>query len=75
MTPFLFTLGGFLYVDVLLQMSHFADYSFVDLKRVVDANDKKRFLIQEEASTGRAQIRANQGHSIKVRCDWLRVYL
>lgn len=36
--------------------------SFVDLKEIVDLNDKKRFVFSSDFS----KIRANQGHSINV---------
>ena len=41
-------------------------YTEDDVKRVVNTNDKQRFLIVVDKSTGRLKVRANQGHSVEV---------
>ncbi|CAO3662545.1 unnamed protein product [Umbelopsis vinacea] len=40
------------------------DYTFEDVKYVVDTNDKQRFRMQQDQD-GFWWIRANQGHSLK----------
>ncbi|XP_063236861.1 tRNA 2'-phosphotransferase 1 isoform X2 [Bacillus rossius redtenbacheri] len=61
---------GFVDVSTLLQHRSFCGRFVVDdIKRVVAENDKQRFTLVEDASTGKLRIRANQGHSIKAVCS------
>lgn len=57
---------GFVFVDGLLKLRQFQQYSEDDIRRVVADNDKKRFALRDDPATNRLQIRANQGHTIKV---------
>lgn len=57
---------GFVFVDGLLKLRQFQRYSEDDIRRVVADNDKKRFTLRDDPATNRLQIRANQGHTIKV---------
>jgi 2'-phosphotransferase len=54
---------GFAEVDELLKNKQFENYTLEDIQRVVDTNDKKRFVL--ELDGGRLKIRACQGHSLK----------
>ncbi|PAA56265.1 hypothetical protein BOX15_Mlig027782g1, partial [Macrostomum lignano] len=63
---FKFADGGYLHLDEMLAHSEFADVNVDDIRRVIDANDKKRFELRSDPSTGRLQVRATQGHSMKV---------
>lgn len=58
--------GGFLWVDDILRRNEYQDFTFDNIKHVVDTNDKKRFSLVRDESTGRYKIRANQGHSLEV---------
>ncbi|XP_064621919.1 tRNA 2'-phosphotransferase 1-like [Lineus longissimus] len=60
--------GGFIYIDEILQKSWLSKdgYTIEDVQRVVEVNDKQRFMMQENKDTGRLVIRANQGHSFQV---------
>ena len=56
--------NGWASVEELLQNMQSSRYkiTFEELKDVVDTNDKKRFIFNEDFS----KIRASQGHSIKI---------
>lgn len=56
---------GYLPVKDILNLRQFNNYSLNDLTRVVENNDKKRFTSRTNAH-GMIEIRANQGHTIKV---------
>ncbi|TWW55694.1 tRNA 2'-phosphotransferase 1 [Takifugu flavidus] len=57
---------GFLFVDELLAHPQFRSYSLEDVERVVNTNDKQRFKLRSHPENGCLQVRASQGHSIKV---------
>jgi len=61
---------GYILLDDILALKEFKYYTSDDVKYVVESNDKKRFSLKEESSTGDGKeqlyIRANQGHSNKV---------
>ncbi|XP_013776797.1 tRNA 2'-phosphotransferase 1-like [Limulus polyphemus] len=67
--------GGFASVDKLLSFPQFSSITVEDVKRVVEYNDKKRFALRYHPETGELQIRANQGHSVKVDEEGLVVPL
>lgn len=52
-------------MDELLAHQMFKRYSFADVERVVNTNDKKRFLLTQSES-GSWFIKANQGHSLAI---------
>ncbi|XP_077997135.1 tRNA 2'-phosphotransferase 1-like [Glandiceps talaboti] len=58
--------GGFLYVDEILALQQFKNYSVDDVKRVVDNNTKKRFSLRDHPENSKLQICANQGHTLEV---------
>ncbi|XP_078315938.1 uncharacterized protein LOC111128435 isoform X2 [Crassostrea virginica] len=58
--------GGFLWVDDILGRNEYKAFTFDHIKHVVDTNDKKRFSLVKDESTGSYKIRANQGHSLEV---------
>jgi len=60
MTP-----DGYILVDDILAHRNARGRSVVDVRRVVDSNDKQRFSLSEKQ--GRLYIKANQGHSIEVQ--------
>lgn len=62
----IFYVEGFVFVDGLLKLRQFQRYSEDDIRRVVADNDKKRFTLRDDPATNRLQIRASQGHTIKV---------
>ncbi|XP_016431735.1 tRNA 2'-phosphotransferase 1 isoform X2 [Sinocyclocheilus rhinocerous] len=57
---------GFVFVEELLAHQQFRSFSLEDVERVVATNDKQRFKLCNHPEDGRLQIRANQGHSVKV---------
>lgn len=59
-------IDGFLFVEELLAHPQFHAYSLQDVERVVVTNDKQRFRLRPSPEDGRLQIKASQGHSIKV---------
>ncbi|XP_076368072.1 tRNA 2'-phosphotransferase [Tachypleus tridentatus] len=67
--------GGFVSVDKLLSFPQFSSVTVEDVKRVVEYNDKKRFTLRHHPETGELQIRANQGHSVKIGEEGLLVAL
>ena len=60
------TKEGFVDVEDVLAHPRFRGYLFKDVESVVRDNDKQRFALRKSLETGRWQIRANQGHTIKV---------
>lgn len=56
--------NGFVLVKDLLKISQFKNYTISDIKRVVENNDKKRFILVEGVN-GQQLLKACQGHSIK----------
>ena len=62
--------GGYLPVDLVLKHTRFAGFSVADVEEVVRDNDKQRFALRKSPETGEWQIRANQGHTIKVPSLW-----
>ncbi|CAL1273277.1 unnamed protein product [Larinioides sclopetarius] len=61
--------GGFIDVQKVLNLKQFEKISVDDVKRVVEQNDKKRFTLRYNENC--LQIRANQGHTLKVNDDAL----
>ncbi|XP_016304939.1 tRNA 2'-phosphotransferase 1 isoform X2 [Sinocyclocheilus anshuiensis] len=57
---------GFVFVEELLAHQQFRSFSLEDVERVMATNDKQRFKLCNHPEDGRLQIRANQGHSVKV---------
>lgn len=57
---------GFLFVDELLTVPELRRYTEADVRRVVTTNDKQRFHIVVDKSTGRLKVCAKQGHSVEV---------
>ncbi|XP_056383247.1 tRNA 2'-phosphotransferase 1 isoform X2 [Hyla sarda] len=60
---------GFVPVSFLLSLHQFRSFSQSDIERVVSCNDKQRFTIRTSEHEGILEIRANQGHSIKVEVE------
>lgn len=59
--------GGFIDVEKILKLKQFKNYTLSDIQRVVETNDKKRFTLRYKNSDSTIlQIRANQGHSLKI---------
>ena len=58
--------GGFAFVDDLLVCPNLRQFTFADIKRVVENNDKQRFALVTDLDTGKNKIRANQGHTLEV---------
>lgn len=60
--------GGFIDVNNILKLKQFKNYTLEDILRVVETNDKKRFTLRYKKCDDHnaLQIRANQGHSIKI---------
>ena len=58
--------GGFINVEDVLSKSR-VPYSKEDVQRVVRQCQKQRFALRNDPATGYLQIRANQGHTLKVR--------
>lgn len=57
--------GGFVSVPATLRLCQ--GFNEDDVRRVVANCPKQRFALREDAETGELQIRANQGHTMKVR--------
>ncbi|XP_067400128.1 tRNA 2'-phosphotransferase 1 isoform X2 [Emydura macquarii macquarii] len=57
---------GFVDVAALLSLPRFAGVSVADVRHVVETNEKRRFALRPHPIDGRLQIRANQGHSLRV---------
>ena len=60
------TKEGYVDVEDVLALNRFRGYAFRDVEAVVRNNDKQRFALRKSPETGKWQIRANQGHTIKV---------
>jgi 2'-phosphotransferase len=58
--------GGFAFVDDLLACPSLRQFTFADIIRVVENNDKRRFALITDLETGKIKIRANQGHTLEV---------
>ncbi|KAG2179806.1 hypothetical protein INT43_003589 [Umbelopsis isabellina] len=54
---------GYILVNDILNRPKLKEYTFDDVKYVVDTNDKQRFKMQQSAD-GLWWIRANQGHTL-----------
>ncbi|XP_072277574.1 tRNA 2'-phosphotransferase 1 [Pyxicephalus adspersus] len=63
------TSDGFVLVSCLLSLPQFSSFSLNDIERVVRSNDKQRFMLRSSEPEGKLEIRANQGHSLKVEVD------
>jgi 2'-phosphotransferase len=61
---------GFVDVDAVLKLPRFSGYCEAQIKKVVELNDKQRFSLRKNSQTGKLQIRANQGHTIKVKLSF-----
>ncbi|GBN29967.1 tRNA 2'-phosphotransferase 1 [Araneus ventricosus] len=61
--------GGFMDVQKVLNLKQFKNFTVDDIKRVVEQNEKKRFTLR--CNENCLQIRANQGHTLKVDDDAL----
>ncbi|KAJ6654251.1 hypothetical protein lerEdw1_007348 [Lerista edwardsae] len=57
---------GFVDMAEILRLPQFKAWSLADVERIVETNDKQRFALRPHPSEGQLQIRANQGHSLKV---------
>ncbi|KAJ2960960.1 hypothetical protein NQZ79_g3717 [Umbelopsis isabellina] len=57
------TADGYILVNDILNRPKLKEYTFDDVKYVVDTNDKQRFKMQQSAD-GLWWIRANQGHTL-----------
>lgn len=62
---------GYVAVDALLSHAAFRGLTLTQLKRIVDQNDKSRFVLSTSPVTGALLIRAAQGHSIQIQDDLL----
>ncbi|CAH2325156.1 tRNA 2 -phosphotransferase 1 [Pelobates cultripes] len=60
---------GFVPLSALLVLPQFRSYSQTDIERVVDSNDKQRFTLRHSEHSGVTEIRANQGHTLKVEVE------
>ncbi|GFT18534.1 tRNA 2'-phosphotransferase 1 [Nephila pilipes] len=58
--------AGFVDVQAILNLKACKSITLEDIKRVVEQNDKKRFTLHYSEIGNCLQIRANQGHSLKV---------
>ena len=51
----------------MLRLRDLQQYTELDVKRVVASNDKQRFIIAVDKSSGRLKVRANQRRTAEVR--------
>jgi len=58
--------SGYVDVDVILRHRNFRGVTMEDLRNLVENNDKKRFALTLNDRTKKWQIKANQGHTLKV---------
>ncbi|CAD5118165.1 DgyrCDS6897 [Dimorphilus gyrociliatus] len=60
--------GGFLFVNEILNLREFVknEITEMDIKRIVENNEKQRFYMTTDETTNQLKIRANQGHSLNV---------
>ncbi|VEL20564.1 unnamed protein product, partial [Protopolystoma xenopodis] len=71
---FLFSLGGFLYLDEVLNLRQFKGVSEEEVITVVEKNNKQRFELRSDPNNpSRTQIRAFQGHSVPLRLDFCQI--
>lgn len=57
---------GYINLNIILNHASFSKYTISDILRVVETNDKQRFSLRKHPVTDELEIKANQGHSIKV---------
>ena len=57
---------GYVDVDIVLRHRNFRGVTLEDLQSLVENNDKKRFALILNDKTKKWQIKANQGHTLKV---------
>ena len=62
----LIVIGGYLYVDEILEHKKYKHYCLEDVKRIVKESEKQRFSLCQEDYSGRYKIRATQGHTLTV---------
>ncbi|XP_063293786.1 tRNA 2'-phosphotransferase 1 [Pelobates fuscus] len=60
---------GFVPLSALLVLPQFRSYSQTDIERVVGSNNKQRFTLRHSEHSGVIEIRANQGHTLKVEVE------
>lgn len=58
--------NGYVDVDIVLRHRNFRGVTLEDLQSLVENNDKKRFALILNDKTKKWQIKANQGHTLKV---------
>ncbi|KAG4096434.1 phosphotransferase KptA/Tpt1 [Neocallimastix lanati (nom. inval.)] len=56
---------GYVKLDDILKLGRFKQVTFEDIQKIVETNDKKRYKMKFE--DGSWYIKANQGHSIKLK--------
>jgi len=56
---------GLVDVEAVLKTERLRGFTFLDVKNVVELNDKQRFALVQRPSDGAWLIRANQGHTIQ----------
>lgn len=56
---------GYVFVDDVLRHPSFTRYTIDDVHECVEKNEKKRFGLKTDETTGKEMIRAHQGHSIR----------
>ncbi|ORX43234.1 phosphotransferase KptA/Tpt1 [Piromyces finnis] len=56
---------GYVKVDDILKLKRFRNLTIEDIQKIVNTNDKKRYTLKNE--DGVWFIKANQGHSIKLK--------
>jgi 2'-phosphotransferase len=68
-----FQTDGYVFIDDILRHRKFANkYKKEDIYRCVDNNEKKRFGLKIDETTGKEMIRAHQGHSLEDVCIDMR---
>ena len=70
-----FRQSGFVDVEAVLKLPRFSGYCEPQVKKVVELNDKQRFTLRKSPLSGKLQIRANQGHTIKVSIQNLTFFM
>ncbi|EDO48485.1 predicted protein, partial [Nematostella vectensis] len=58
--------GGLIFVDEILKLRQFCQFTEEDVRRVVKDNDKQRFVLATDQDSGRLQVAASQGHTMEV---------
>ncbi|XP_048586209.1 tRNA 2'-phosphotransferase 1 isoform X2 [Nematostella vectensis] len=59
--------GGLIFVDEILKLRQFCQFTEEDVRRVVKDNDKQRFVLATDEDSGRLQVAASQGHTMEVQ--------